>query len=297
MISETIKKSIYLVILLNYLNLDFCLATEHSYSKDRGTCQSNQDPDGCWGYGEYAQSSNHAHGYYAPSNHANRYWGYSTYSHTSFFIHGYSHSSYYGNNDEKASAEAPSYAECPMEDLSKYQEDSFWENTEFSETEEEQFQECPDSCKSDEMPVEYIDSMEVDENQIIIDGISIGTGKWEPEEDELLAQRARFHLIHCGEVKWSQIQKRYFPNRTSKSLRERWNEHLDPNLDLSQLSEEDKKFILDFASKKGNKWVDLSKCMPCKSGKHRPPNMLKNYWNSVTKKAMRKASKTQVDSK
>ena len=47
---------------------------------------------------------------------------------------------------------------------------------------------------------------------------------WRPEEDELLRQ-----LVAEGRKNWGQVATR-IPGRTSKQCRERWYNHLDPNI-------------------------------------------------------------------
>ncbi|MFK7824834.1 MAG: Myb-like DNA-binding domain-containing protein [Oligoflexales bacterium] len=103
------------------------------------------------------------------------------------------------------------------------------------------------------------------------------------EEDKLLADRAEYHLLHTGEIRWAQIQKKYFPERTSKSIRERYYEHLDPRLDKSDFDEEEREFISNFVLTHGNRWTELAKHLPGRS-----PNRLKNYWNRIKKKEMKK---------
>ncbi|KAK2650383.1 hypothetical protein Ddye_017872 [Dipteronia dyeriana] len=100
-------------------------------------------------------------------------------------------------------------------------------------------------------------------------------GPWNKEEDDLLVELVR----EQGNKKWSEISNR-FPGRIGKQCRERWHNHLNPEIKRSAWTEEEEATLIKLHEKYGNKWAEISKFLP-----GRTQNSIKNFWNcSVSKK-------------
>ncbi|RIB06576.1 Homeodomain-like protein [Gigaspora rosea] len=100
------------------------------------------------------------------------------------------------------------------------------------------------------------------------------TGPWEPQEDEKLLEIVR----ELGVKHWKLIGIRH-GLRDGKQCRERWHNHLNPDLTYGPLTPEEDKKILSFYSEMGTKWAVMSQLLG------RPANLIKNrYYSSLSKK-------------
>jgi len=99
-------------------------------------------------------------------------------------------------------------------------------------------------------------------------------GSWTKEEDELLVQLVETY----GAKSWSMIAT-HLNGRIGKQCRERWYNHLDPDIRKEPWTEEEDEVICKFYAEHGSKWSELSKIL-----KGRPSNAIKNHWNSTLKK-------------
>jgi len=101
-------------------------------------------------------------------------------------------------------------------------------------------------------------------------------GSWTKEEDEQL----RGLVGQYGPKNWSTIAS-HLNGRIGKQCRERWYNHLDPQIRKDPWLPEEDRLIYEFHSKHGNKWSELSKILT-----GRPSNAIKNHWNSTLKRRL-----------
>lgn len=82
-----------------------------------------------------------------------------------------------------------------------------------------------------------------------------GDSPFAPEEDTLIKLAVE---ISDGAPNWDRLAERKFPLRTGALLRERWANHLDPDVDRSPFSREDDKGMHRAVDELGPKWKDIS---------------------------------------
>jgi len=110
-------------------------------------------------------------------------------------------------------------------------------------------------------------------------------GTWTDEEDQLLNKMVLEH----GAKGWNFISS-VLPGRLGKQCRERWHNHLDPNIVKEKWTLEEDKNLMRLYNLYGKKWSLIAKYM---SG--RTDNTIKNRFNSALK--MHKSFQQYIDYK
>ncbi|GMJ06690.1 myb domain protein 98 [Hibiscus trionum] len=103
-------------------------------------------------------------------------------------------------------------------------------------------------------------------------------GQWSMEEDRVLVELVEQY----GVRKWSHIAQ-MLPGRIGKQCRERWHNHLRPDIKKDTWSEEEDKVLIQAHMEIGNKWAEIAKRLH-----GRTENSIKNHWNATKRRQFSK---------
>jgi hypothetical protein len=99
-------------------------------------------------------------------------------------------------------------------------------------------------------------------------------GSWTRQEDEMIIHYVRTN----GCTAWTKLAK-MLPGRIGKQCRERWLNHLDPQISRAPWTAEEDALLMMLHEQHGNSWSKIAAHMPTRSD-----NMIKNRWYSTLAK-------------
>ena len=104
----------------------------------------------------------------------------------------------------------------------------------------------------------------------------IAKSTWSKDEDDILTEIVRQN----GAKNWTNVAKS-LPGRIGKQCRERWHNHLDPNISKRKWTQEEDMLIVKLHLLHGNRWCDIAKQVV-----GRTDNAIKNRFNSNLSKRL-----------
>lgn len=109
---------------------------------------------------------------------------------------------------------------------------------------------------------------------------------WTAEEDDKLLDL----INNCGsKVRWSVVGLQ-MDGRSGKQCRERWHNHLSPDVHKAKWSADEDRAIVEAVQFYGTRWSEIVKMFP-----GRTDNAIKNRWNSMLRKEERRRKRVHEE--
>lgn len=110
-----------------------------------------------------------------------------------------------------------------------------------------------------------------------------GKGSWTAEEDNILRDKRALY----GR-KWAKIAQ-HLPGRQGKQCRERFVNHLDPELKKGEWTDNEEAILIALHEHHGNRWANIAKQLPGRSD-----NDVKNHWYSTIQRKFQQHGKDKL---
>merc|ERR1712238_602659 len=110
-----------------------------------------------------------------------------------------------------------------------------------------------------------------------------GKGSWTVEEDNILRDKRALY----GR-KWAKIAA-HLPGRQGKQCRERYVNHLDPELKKGEWTDDEEAILIALHEHHGNRWANIAKQLPGRSD-----NDIKNHWYSTIQRKFQQHGKEKL---